>query len=480
MGLNMKALISGLVRFFFVAYALTGASAFAQFISLHQFPVTYTKSTGLDAQGNYIAQTESFSGFKNQYAPYGVPGCVLGYEEFRSQCATVNGGLSLSSPGYSSYKEFKVYIPAGTTFFSMSGNLPQNTQFAVVSRLGQAPVRTAVVAGQEYETIRNSQNISTAFSKMQAGEEVVLVHNYGGNMSLSGDARLSASPLTQGVWLYVRVLTGDSIYLLGAVNEVNRTTYKQAYDQMVSAQLFGVDGDPTDTPCTTCGTGSGSNSGGTPTTNVLTGIDLSTTVVNAGVDPLTVAISPQPATASLPVCTVAPSNIGSVIFNQLILSSTATAALTQSQVVTVTCGSVSKQLTVNPVGSASKAEAEVVTAADGKVTLKVTITRPQSEVTTGAVTSLWVGGVIPANAHFFQTDMWFFLTASGWKQLDSLDVSTVAYSKGVPVTDITQVVEIPMGFTVADAAPYRLQIHVGYTVGNGVFRNLGSVWAPVQ
>jgi hypothetical protein len=381
----MAAKFSTAVKMFVVGLLLGSQAAFAQFISLHQFPVTYTKSAGVDAQGNYFAQTESFSGFKNQFSPFGVPGCVLGYEEFRSQCQSVNGGLSFSLPGYSNYKEYKVYIPAGTTFFTLSGNLPQNIQYGVAVRLGQVPTRTSALTAEEYENFRNTQNISTAFGRMQAGEEIVLVHNYGGNMSLSGDARLSANPLSAGVWMYVRVLTGDQIYLLGAVNEVNRVTYKQHYDQLVVAQKFGADGDPTDTPCTTCGNG-------TPS-----------------------------------------------------------------------------------------AVATVETDANNLPTLKITLTRPQSEVTTGATSSLWIAALIPFDSFFSTAGSWVFLNSSSvWTPIPlPIDMETVAFKKNAALTSVTEVVSVPLGVTVAKLAELKVQIHVGYKTNNGPFKNLGKVWSAV-
>lgn len=183
-------------------------------------------------------KTEPLVGFRNQYATSGVPGCILGYSEFRSLCQSPSYGLGFNLPGYTGYKEFKVYVPAGTTFYSVSGNFPQNTRYAVAAKLGAPPIKTTL-SDAEYESIRTS-NSPDPIERLLAGEEVVVVHNYGGNLSLSGVGRLSGRPVSQGQWLFFRVISGESVYSLGLVNEVDLSIYANSF----SKTSFGPDGDP--------------------------------------------------------------------------------------------------------------------------------------------------------------------------------------------------------------------------------------------
>ncbi|MDD2609353.1 MAG: hypothetical protein PHX60_06600 [Giesbergeria sp.] len=212
---------------------LIGLSAFgsahAEFTSLHQLPKVYKLSLPL-------------IGFKDQFAPSGIPGCVMGYPELRSRCATVEGGFGFILKGYTSFNEFKVYIPASTTFFGLSGYLPQGEKYAVVARMGTTPDRTTSLTLDEYEKVKRTQNINTDFYRLQAGEEMIFVHDGGGNISLSGTARLTKNPVQTGKWLYVRVLNGGSIYNLTSVYEVNLDQYRTAYNTL----NFGTDGDPVD------------------------------------------------------------------------------------------------------------------------------------------------------------------------------------------------------------------------------------------
>lgn len=211
------------------------------FTSLHQFPITYVKSSYLDSSGNLIHEkTPELRGFKDQFSPSGTPGCAMGYPELRSLCQTVSGGFGFILSGYTSYSEFKVYIPASTTFFSLSGFQPQGVDYAVVSRLGSPPVRTAPLTSAEYQAVKSSQNVNTAFNSLIAGQEMTFVHDGGGNLSLSGTARLSNSPVQEGKWLYIRVINGNSIYNLNGVYEVKLDQYRPIYNSIT----FETNGDP--------------------------------------------------------------------------------------------------------------------------------------------------------------------------------------------------------------------------------------------
>jgi len=218
--------------------------AHAQFVSLHQFPVTYTISSALDANGNiYFTKTPELFGFKDQFAPFGVSGCVMGYAEYRSLCQRVNGGFDFSLEGYTSYTQYRVYIPAGTTFFGLSGFLPQGTEYAATVKIGAEPSRTTPLTQAEYEAAKRDQKIDLDFGRLLAGEERIMVHDGGGNISLSGTARLSSNPLPTGQWLYVRVLNGSYIDSLRASYEVDQGKYLAWYNNAVQ-NVFGSNGDP--------------------------------------------------------------------------------------------------------------------------------------------------------------------------------------------------------------------------------------------
>jgi hypothetical protein len=230
----MKKINKCLLKLSLLIGLTTFGSAHAGFQSLHQFPVTHSISGPL--------KTDPLIGFKDQFAPFGVPGCLIGYPEFRSRCQTVYGGFSFAFDGYTNYQEFKVYIPAGTTFFGVSGYMPQSAQYGVAVKLGSPPTRTALLTEAGYQAAKSEQNRFHDFAKLLAGEERIFVHDGGGAISLSGIARLNP-PLATGQWLYFRTLTENtSVAGLGAIYEVNRDQYRTAYETL----NFGTDGDPSD------------------------------------------------------------------------------------------------------------------------------------------------------------------------------------------------------------------------------------------
>ena len=203
------------------------------FISIHQMAeVTIAKPSG---------GSEVLLGFKKQYAPTGISGCAIGYPEYRSLCVTPVGGLAFSLPGWMTFTRHRVFIPAGTTFFSLTGNLPQNVKCAVAIKFGSAPSRTQPLSDAEYETRRSSQNIETAYSKLAAGQELVMVHSYGGNMSLSGNFRIPGDGLSEGKYLYFNVINSTPIYILSGIYEVNKTVYASKFNTLT----FDSVGDPT-------------------------------------------------------------------------------------------------------------------------------------------------------------------------------------------------------------------------------------------
>jgi hypothetical protein len=395
----------------------------------------------------------------------------MGYPELRTLCQTVDGGFGFTLDGYSSYTEFKVYIPAGTTFFGLSGYMPQSVQYAAAVKLGSAPTRVAMLSAAEYEAAKVAQNRNSDFAKLQAGEERLMVHDGGGSISLSGIARLSTAPLTTGQWLYVRVLNGSSIAGLGALYEVNLDQYRSAY----STTQFGADGDPV-------------SSGGTPPTGTtLTGISLSKNEWTVGTSGSTFTVRPVPETATLPTCTFSTADVLSYSATTATVSINETAAAQLSQAhttFTVDCGGRTATFTINQAGTATTASVTEIVTADGSMTLKLTITRPASEVVAGAKSSYWVGAVIPGSALFSQQDEWFYLTTGAtastyeWKQLVIPYPLSVAFAKDLSVTAATQDIFIPLGFSKAEFAAFKIKVHFGYQMNGGTFRKLDYVWNP--
>ena len=465
---------------------LASTSVYAQFQSLHQFPVMHNISSSLDAAGNLnFTKTEQLFGFRNQFAPSGVSGCVMGYPELRTLCQTVNGGFGFILPGYSSYTEFRIYIPAGTSFFGVSGYLPQSVQYAAAVKLGSAPSRISSLSFQEYETAKLSQNKNTDFGKLLAGEERIMVHDGGGSISLSGVARLSAAPMTTGQWLYVRVLNGSSIADLGALYEVDLEKYRAGYN----TTQFGADGDPAAGGSIPSNPTNPTN----PGTSQLTGLTLSKSEWTVGAADSAFTIRPVPSTASLPACTFSPSNVlvystifpptsafATVSINTSAASSLATAVTD----FTVSCGNQSAVFRINQLGSATTATVTEVVGADGKMSLKLKVTRPVADVTATAKSSYWVGAVIPGAALFSQEDEWFFLAQNTggheWKQLIIPSPASVAFALDRAITAETEEIMIPLGFSKAEFAAFRIKVHFGYQLQNGMFRSFEYIWDSTQ
>lgn len=465
-----------------LGFVLAGA-AHAQFQSLHQFPLTYNISSSLDASGNlFYTKTPQLFGFKDQFAPAGVSGCVMGYPELRTQCQTVNGGFGFTLEGYSSYTEYRVYIPAGTTFFGLSGYLPQSMQYAAAVKLGGPPSRTTMLSPAEYEAAKAGQNRNTDFARLLAGEERLIVHDGGGSISLSGIARLTPTTLTTGRWLYVRVLNGSNIAGLGALYEVDLNAYRAGYN----ATAFGADGDPTTT------------GGGTPPINppggsTLTGISLSKSEWTVGTAGPSFIIKPVPETATLPSCTFSPSGVlaytpllpPTASLASVIINTEAAQQLAQARTTyTIDCGGKTATFVINQAGTATSATVEEIAGPNGTVTLKLKVTRPASEVVAGAKATYWVGAVIPGSALFSQEDEWFYLSTGStpstyeWKQLVIPNPLSVAFAKDLNVTSTTQELTIPLGFSKAEFAAFQIKIHFGFQMNGGTFRKLDYVWNP--
>lgn len=103
--------------------------------------------------------------------------------------------------------QFKIYIPAGTKFSTTGGYLPQQTQYAIVTRINETPLRKEGLSQNEYFSYHGvPSDPNTMFDRMMRGDEVISVHDGGGAKSLSGVIRLS-TPLKNGLWIYGRVLS---------------------------------------------------------------------------------------------------------------------------------------------------------------------------------------------------------------------------------------------------------------------------------
>ncbi len=454
-------------------------SAYAQFWSLHQSPVVFNISSSLDAGGNIVYQkTSQLFGFKDQFDPTGtgttagVTACLIGYPEFRNKCQTVNGGFAFTIDGYSSNQEFKVYVPAGTKFFGVSGYMPQSVQYGVAVKLGSPPARTEFLTEAEYQAAKSGQNRFQDFQRLVNGEERIIVHDGGGAISLSGIARL-ATPFPTGQWMYFRVLTANtSIAGLGAIYEVDLDQYRAGYNSLA----FGANGDPLD-------------NGSTPNVPTLTSISLSRTTWNAATDTnnTSITVTPQPAGAVLPACTSSNANVltagaaGQFVVNP--------AAVTSDTTVTVTCGSKTASLVLKAATTNTPQIKNLVTNVpddNGNLQIKFDFVRTTTEVAGKTDTSFWVAARIPAqtlqNGFFFREDEWFFLlpsTASNpnpWVQLSLPNPATVAYTTKDGAQAVTTPFNIGTGLPAELLKSFSVDIHFGYMDAGGTFKDMGVIW----
>ena len=448
-------------RLLVLSLACGGASA-QQFLSLHQFPVTYRISSALDASGSlYYTWTPQLFGFKDQFAPTGVSGCVMGYPELRTLCDRPANGFSLTLPGYSSYAQYKVYIPAGTKYFVLAGYLPQSVQYAVASKFDSPPVRTTALSPEEYQTAKLGQHIEKDFARLLNGEERLIVHDGGGSITLSGIARLDAKPLETGRWLYVRVLNGSSIDSLTAAYEVDRDLYRAAYNTI----QFGADGDPV--------------SGGTVPTDPTDPTDptepsgYTLQVGSANTLTLEYGMCELRGTAETYL------NLTKTADNAWEVSLKPEAAnLTADSPKSIQCDGSIKTITIkiNDGGSVGNAVVEnPQVSADGVLSLK--LTRQDGEFIGSTV--VWVGARIPVPDGVFSQDddYWFFLTPDGWQAqiLQNATAASVAYGSSPTQKDKT--FSIPLGITTQFLRDYNVKIYFGYQDEGGSFQNKGVVWS---
>jgi hypothetical protein len=218
---------------YLVVLLLGAAASLAQaanFVSVHQSPL---KIALPPAAGSYNYSFDTRVGFKQQYAPQGVTGCAIGYAT--GGCAFPGGG-SLALPEFAGYqlqyKEFKIYIPAGTRSFLFSGYAPQRSQSAFALRYGSAPVREAALSGAEYQNAQTSERIDTAFARLvnERARDHFVVHDGGGTLRfVGGQLDASRGSTSEGNWLYVRQLSGNPLYDIQGAIDVDMPKYAAGF-----------------------------------------------------------------------------------------------------------------------------------------------------------------------------------------------------------------------------------------------------------
>ncbi len=235
--------------------AVASLAQAANFVSIHQTPLRIALPP---AAGTYDYTFDTPIGFKQQYAPEGVTGCAIGYAT--GGCAFPGGG-SLALPEFTGYqlqyKEFKIYIPAGTRSFLFSGYAPQRTESAFALRYGSAPVREAALSAAEYLGVQSSERIDTAFSRLvnERTTDHIAVHDGGGTVRfVGGQLDANRGSTSEGNWLYVRQLSGSPLYDIQGAIDVDMAKYAAGYATI--AWTTSTNPDPVDTPSQ----GSGSNS----------------------------------------------------------------------------------------------------------------------------------------------------------------------------------------------------------------------------
>jgi hypothetical protein len=471
LGLVMKKFNKYLLKLSLLLGLNAFGSAYAQFWSLHQSPVVFNISSSLDAGGNLVYQkTSQLFGFKDQFDPTGtgttagVTACLIGYPEFRNKCQTVNGGFAFTIDGYSSNQEFKVYVPAGTKFFGVSGYMPQSVQYGVAVKLGSPPARTEFLTEAEYQAAKSGQNRFQDFQRLVNGEERIIVHDGGGAISLSGIARLT-TPFSTGQWMYFRVLTANtSIAGLGAIYEVDLNQYRTAYNSLA----FGTNGDPLD-------------NGSTPNVPTLTNISLSRSTWNAATDinNTTITVKPTPLDATLPTCTVSPANVltaGTISATEAVFS-ILPSAVTEDTTVTINCGGKIADLTLQAIDPNAAQITDKVSSIDenGNLVLNFKLTRPDTELAATNQTNFWVAALVPKTGFPFSEDDWFFLTPNGWTWLTLPHPPSVAYQLNQTPTAETSF-SILTGLPKIDFEYFNAELYFGYMGADGVFKNMGAIW----
>ncbi len=265
----------------------------ANFVSLHQSPLRIALPP---AAGSYDYTFNTKIGFKQQYAPEGITGCAIGYST--GGCAFPGGG-SLALPEFTGYqlqyKEFKIYIPAGSRSFMFSGYAPQATESAFALRYGSAPVREAALGAAEYQTVKSTEQIDTTFSRLvnEPAADHLVVHDGGGTVRfVGGQLDASKGSTSQGNWLYVRQLSGTPLYDIQGAIDVDLAKYAAGYAAIV--WTTSAYPDPVDAPSPATGTVSTTDqqtTAATTTTASASVATLATAVLSTAGQPLQLGIT---------------------------------------------------------------------------------------------------------------------------------------------------------------------------------------------
>jgi len=279
----------------FLLAAVAPLAQAANFVSLHQSALRIALPP---AAGSYHYKFDTKVGFKQQYAPQGATGCVIGYAT--GGCAFPGGG-SLALPEFTGYqlqsKEFKIFIPAGTRSFMFSGYAPQRTQSAFVLRYGSAPVREAALSGAEYQKAQTGERIDSAFQRLvNERSEQLVVHDGGGTLRFVGGQLDSNRGSTgEGNWLYVRQLSGAPLYDVQGAMDVDMAKYAAGYAKIVWTTSNYPD--PVDAP--SAGGGTGTVNPPDNATTLPVPATVATSVVSAAGQPLRLDISLAQAAADV-------------------------------------------------------------------------------------------------------------------------------------------------------------------------------------
>ena len=231
-----------------------------EFVSIYRYS---SLTIGTPATGNSPESTVTLTTFRDAYKPSGPSGCLMGLSEFKSLCTQPGNGLQFEFPGYTfpdNVKEVKLYIPQGTTRFTLVASMPKYTTAAVAMRIDGPPTRIAPVSivrplpingidqPTEYELIQSSMSDETAFKELLTGNDLIRVHDGGGTFTMVwGNTNAFGMPrkeTTQGHWLYLRFINPTPLYQLNGSTSVNLDTYKSAYASL----SFDTFGDPVTAP----------------------------------------------------------------------------------------------------------------------------------------------------------------------------------------------------------------------------------------
>lgn len=482
----MYLTIKKMVVFFTMMFL--GIYANAQFFSLHQYSQAVSDGKGIPV---------SYTGFRNQFAPTGTPGCVMGITSLRSECTYVSNGLSFSLQGGQNSSQFKVYVPAGVTSFIFSSYLPQGMQAAVAVRMGSAPIRVNPLDAGEYATYQASKNIYTVYERLLAGQEVIMVADGGGSFSLAGNNNFP-QPLTTGAWLYFRLINGNYIDTPRATYEIDLPSYIAGYNAITTANGWGTDGDPLEAGATVNpsfsiklnGTLTQGNSGivaitptgdtlktcsASPVANATSYSNNNITLTPSGTATLvtvscTGATTGNVATATIPVQAAPSTPFTSFTLSAYSLTSTDTSTVTiipnLGATLPMSCTALQSDTYLNVVGNAININSKTTQKAQSiLIDCGLGVDKRQTLVINLPLV------VIPNSTDPTKlTDLTFVFTPILSSGVTSADVYIFVYVPGIPMPEF--------GIDKTDAL-YGYQVKNGYTKVNGNWQSVSNQWLPI-